>query len=177
MATPTVRLMSAKSYSELCSMADFTPFPSRRKLPGVLRTSTKLIIEDNGMGDISAARPHSLGQDFPNRTIHIVSHPETLGPDLRLAVLSSSTTIVEQIQSYRAFSAGWTNRVLQGATAWLLRNPESWKTVANTRNHLSTAPRRSRPRAEITGRGDTSRQRFPASMALSTACRSKPSTR
>lgn len=114
-------------------MADFTSFPSRRKLPGVLRGSTGLIIEDDGMGDISAAKPHSLGQDFPDRTIHIVSYSKTLGPDLRLAVLSSWATIVEQIQSYSTFSAEWTNRLLQGATAWLLRNPESWKTVANAR--------------------------------------------
>ncbi|WP_077118357.1 aminotransferase-like domain-containing protein [Agrobacterium rosae] len=103
------------------------------ELGDILHGSDTLIIEDDGLGDISSVPPHSLGARFPDRTIHIVSYSKTLGPDLRLAVLSSSATIVEQIQSYRAFSAGWTSRVLQGATAWLLRNPQSWETVANAR--------------------------------------------
>lgn len=103
------------------------------ELADILSGSKTLIIEDDGMGDISAAAPLSLGTHFPDRTIHILSYSKTLGPDLRLAVLSSSAKIVEQIQSYRAFSAGWTSRVLQAATAWLLRNPQSWETVARAR--------------------------------------------
>ncbi len=64
-----------------------------------------MIIEDDGIADISSATPTSLGGRFPDRTVRILSYSKTLGPDLRLAVLSSSLSIVEQIQSYRAFSA------------------------------------------------------------------------
>ncbi len=103
------------------------------ELGDILQGSKTLIIEDDGLGDISTAPSQSLGNRFPDRTIHILSYSKTLGPDLRLAVLSSSALIVEQIQSYRAFSAGWTSRVLQGATAWLLRNPQSWAIVAQAR--------------------------------------------
>ncbi|MBZ9798382.1 aminotransferase class I/II-fold pyridoxal phosphate-dependent enzyme [Mesorhizobium sp. ES1-4] len=81
-----------------------------------------LIIEDDGVGDISGAPRISLGRRFPDRVIHILSYSKTHGPDLRLAVLSSSATIVEQIQSYRSFSAGWTSRILQAAAVWLLQD-------------------------------------------------------
>ncbi len=81
-----------------------------------------LIIEDDGMADISDALRQSLGQVFPHRVIHILSYSKTLGPDLRLAVLSSTRTIIDQIQSYRSFSSGWTSRILQGAAAWMLRD-------------------------------------------------------
>jgi DNA-binding transcriptional MocR family regulator len=52
---------------------------------------------------------------------------------LRLAVLSSSQTIIDQIQSYRSFSAGWTSRILQAATAWLLRHPATQEKVDRAR--------------------------------------------
>lgn len=102
-------------------------------LAGVLAESDTLIIEDDGLADISAERPVSLGKRFPDRTVRIVSFSKTLGPDLRLAVLSGPASIVEQIQSYRAFSAGWTSRVLQAAVAWLIRDEETSRIVAGAR--------------------------------------------
>ena len=102
-------------------------------LGDVLAESDTLIIEDDGLADISAERPFSLGKRFPDRTVRIVSFSKTLGPDLRLAVLSGSASIVEQIQSYRAFSAGWTSRVLQAAVAWLIRDEETSQIVAAAR--------------------------------------------
>ena len=87
-----------------------------------LRDTDVLIIEDDGLADISDAPRQSLGRVFPDRVIHILSYSKTLGPDLRLAVLSSTRLIIEQIQSYRSFSSGWTSRILQGAAAWLLRD-------------------------------------------------------
>ncbi|CAN7673320.1 PLP-dependent aminotransferase family protein [Pararhizobium sp. LjRoot238] len=102
-------------------------------LADVLDGSDTLIIEDDGVADISAAPRHSLGDRFPDRVIHILSYSKTLGPDLRLAVLSSSQVIVEQIQSYRSFSAGWTSRILQSAAAWLLRDPATEETLERAR--------------------------------------------
>ncbi|WP_323688815.1 PLP-dependent aminotransferase family protein [Rhizobium sp. AN83] len=102
-------------------------------LGDVLEGTDTLIIEDDGAADISPCVPLSLGARFPDRTIHIVSYSKTLSPDLRLAVLSSTAAIVEQIQSYRSFSAGWTSRALQGATAWLLGQQSTWDTLALAR--------------------------------------------
>ena len=119
----------------LHSVTGATVSPSRlAQLGDALADSDALIIEDDGIGDISAAPPNSLGSRFAERTIHILSHSKSLGPDLRLAVLSSTGPIVEQIQSYRAFSAGWTSRILQGATAWLLRDPATWQIIAEARD-------------------------------------------
>ena len=103
------------------------------ELADVLRGSDTLIIEDDGTADISGAARHSLGSEFPERVIHILSFSKTLGPDLRLAVLSSTWAIVEQLQSYRSFSAAWTSRVLQAAGAWLLRQPQTWERIASAR--------------------------------------------
>ncbi|MDQ1184453.1 aminotransferase-like domain-containing protein [Agrobacterium larrymoorei] len=100
------------------------------QLGDILNGSDTLIIEDDGVGDISSTLPMSLGQRFPDRTVRILSYSKTLGPDLRLAVVSSSLSIIEQIQSYRAFSAGWTSRLLQGAVAWLLKDSMTMKRVA-----------------------------------------------
>ncbi|CAN7148846.1 PLP-dependent aminotransferase family protein [Mesorhizobium sp. LjNodule214] len=102
-------------------------------LADVLQASDALVIEDDGVADISSAPRHSMGGRFPDRVIHILSYSKTLGPDLRLAVLSSSKAIVEQIQSYRSFSAGWTSRILQSAAAWLLRDPATEETLERAR--------------------------------------------
>lgn len=102
-------------------------------LGDVLDGSDTLIIEDDGVADISSAPRQSLGGRFPDRVVHILSYSKTLGPDLRLAVLSGSAVIVEQIQSYRSFSAGWTSRVLQAAGAWLMREPAIADALAQAR--------------------------------------------
>jgi DNA-binding transcriptional MocR family regulator len=103
------------------------------ELAKILENSDTLIVEDDGIADVSGLPPATLGRHFPDRVIHIVSYSKTLGPDLRLAVLSSSAAIVEQVQSYRSFSAGWTSRVLQSAVAWLLTNPSTSQVLAHAR--------------------------------------------
>ncbi|WP_420963583.1 PLP-dependent aminotransferase family protein [Brucella sp. IR073] len=121
------------------------------QLGDVLAESDTLIIEDDGIGDISGASLVSLGSRFPHRTIRILSYSKTLGPDLRLAVLSSSLSIVEQIQSYRAFSAGWTSRILQGAVAWLLRDATTREIIAKAR--IAYQERRDRLATALSTRG------------------------
>ncbi|QXZ80818.1 PLP-dependent aminotransferase family protein [Rhizobium sp. L51/94] len=98
-------------------------------LAEILRHTDTLIVEDDGVADIADQPRQSLGHLFPERVIHILSFSKTHGPDLRLAVLSSSQAIVEQIQSYRSFSAGWTSRILQAAGAWLIRDPATQETL------------------------------------------------
>ncbi|MCR4268083.1 PLP-dependent aminotransferase family protein [Nitratireductor sp. ZSWI3] len=120
-------------------------------LGDLLAGSDTLIIEDDGVGDVSAAPAQSLGGRFPDRTIHVHSYSKTLGPDLRLAVLSSTGTIVDQIQSYRSFSAGWTSRILQAATAWLLDDASTRQSVAQARTVYQR--RRDRLAAALAERG------------------------
>lgn len=110
-------------------------------LARVLEGSDTLIIEDDGMADICTAVPQSLGTVFPDRVLHIRSLSKTLGPDLRLAVLSGPSRLVEQIQSFRSFGAGWTSRILQSAAAWLLNDAETLQSVARARSTYSTRRR------------------------------------
>ncbi len=99
-----------------------------------LRGTDTLILEDDGVGDLSSLPPASLGRWFPERTVHVLSYSKTLGPDLRLAVLSGSRSLVERIQGVRSFGAGWTSRVLQAAAAWLLADPATDALVAAARS-------------------------------------------
>ncbi|MBF9231933.1 aminotransferase-like domain-containing protein [Microvirga alba] len=103
------------------------------ELAQVLKGSDTLIVEDDGIGDLSSLPPASLGTHFPERTVRILSYSKTFGPDLRLAVLSSSTDIVSQIQAYRSFGAGWTSRILQDAVAWLIDDPQTSAIVDHAR--------------------------------------------
>jgi len=105
----------------------------RQELAELLRPTGTLIIEDDGLGDISSQPSASLGGEFPERTVLIVSYSKSLGPDLRLAVLSSSREIVDQIQAYRNFGARWTSRILQATGAWLLDDPATMAGVAHAR--------------------------------------------
>jgi DNA-binding transcriptional MocR family regulator len=104
------------------------------ELAATLEGSDCYIIEDDGVGDVSPLPPVSMGGRFPKRVVHILSFSKSLGPDLRLAVLSSSVAVARQIQSYRSFSSGWTSRLLQATTAWLLNDEESMRMVTHARN-------------------------------------------
>ncbi|WP_417601458.1 PLP-dependent aminotransferase family protein [Pararhodobacter oceanensis] len=95
------------------------------ELGDVLSESETLIIEDDGIGEIAMAPSQSLGDRLPDRVIHIRSFSKSFGPDLRMAVLSASEDLVGRVQSFRAFSAGWTSRILQSAVAWLQADEET----------------------------------------------------
>jgi DNA-binding transcriptional MocR family regulator len=104
------------------------------EMAALLQGRDTLVIEDDGLGDISPHPPLSLGGKLPDRVVHILSFSKSLGPDLRLGVLSSSRAIVRQVQSYRSFSAGWTSRLLQAAGAWLLGDQASLDIVDQARD-------------------------------------------
>lgn len=103
------------------------------ELGRVLAGSDTLVIEDDGLGDVSIHPPITLGTTMPERVVHIRSFSKSLGPDLRIAVLSAPAMVIRQIQSYRSFSSGWTSRLLQAATAWLLSDAETGRKVAQAR--------------------------------------------
>ena len=100
-----------------------------KELAKTLSRHDTLIIEDDGLSDISAGPPISLGIYFPERVVHIHSFSKSLAPDLRLAVVSCTHKIAWEIQSFRNFSAGWTSRILQSAGAWLLNDKETKRYV------------------------------------------------
>ncbi|MBD8144248.1 PLP-dependent aminotransferase family protein [Pantoea agglomerans] len=108
--------------------------PARRQaMAQVLQQSNTLIVEDDGIGDLSAEASWSLGSIFPERTLHVRSFSKAYGPDLRLAVLSATSEMVRRIQSWRNFGVSWTSRILQDAVAWLLEDEETQRQIATAR--------------------------------------------
>lgn len=93
------------------------------QLHDVLAGVDTLVIEDDGVGDLAMLPRQSLGSWLPDKVIHILSFSKSLGPDLRLAVMSSSIELIAEIQSFRMFSSGWTSRILQAAACALLEDP------------------------------------------------------
>lgn len=104
-----------------------------RELGDILEDSDCLIIEDDGIGSLSDGAPQSLGARFAERVVHVLSFSKSHGPDLRMAVLSASEDVVESIRAYRLFSSGWSSRILQSATAYLLSDPQTSAQVAAAR--------------------------------------------
>lgn len=105
----------------------------RQALAQVLANSSTLIVEDDGIGDLSAAESWSLGTQFPERTLHVRSFSKAYGPDLRLAVLSATAEMVKRIQAWRNFGVSWTSRILQDAVAWLLEDEVTQQQIATSR--------------------------------------------
>jgi DNA-binding transcriptional MocR family regulator len=99
----------------------------------LLLSTDLLIIEDDGLGVLSSAPAVSMGQYFPERTIHITSYSKAFGPDLRVGLLSGPVDLVRQIHGYRNFSDRWTSRILQEAVAYLLRDTEAMTAVERAR--------------------------------------------
>ncbi|RPE03688.1 aminotransferase class I/II-fold pyridoxal phosphate-dependent enzyme [Candidatus Pantoea deserta] len=102
-------------------------------LATVLAQSTTLIVEDDGIGDLSSTPAWSLGNAFPERTLHVRSFSKAYGPDLRLAVLSATAEMVKRIQAWRNFGVSWTSRLLQDSVAWLLEDAQTQQKIAAAR--------------------------------------------
>lgn len=102
-------------------------------LAQTLAQSTTLIVEDDGLGDLSATPAWSLGTIFPDRTLHVRSFSKAYGPDLRLAVLSATAEMVRRIQAWRNFGVSWTSRILQDSVAWLLQDAATQEKIAAAR--------------------------------------------
>lgn len=103
------------------------------QLGELLRPTETLIVEDDGLGDISTRPAISLGRLLPERTVHVRTYSKSLGPDLRVAVLSAPAAMIDQLQAYRNFGNSWTSRILQDGVAWLLDDPASMQTVDQAR--------------------------------------------
>lgn len=102
-------------------------------LSAVLQHSDALIVEDDGLWAIAPEPAFSLGDTFPERTVHVKSFSKSHGPDLRLGVISGPKKLIDQIRAYRNFRDGWTSRILQNAAAFLLRDEEAIASVQHAR--------------------------------------------
>jgi DNA-binding transcriptional MocR family regulator len=103
------------------------------ELAAILAPTTTLVVEDDGIGDLSVAPLHSLGTTLPGRTVLVRSYSKSHGPDLRLAVIGGAADAVERVRVLRSYGTGWTSRILQDALADLLTDPSAQELVARAR--------------------------------------------
>jgi len=99
-----------------------------RELAKLLRGRDMLILENDGLGDIAGRPPASLGDALPG-VVHVRSYSKSLGPDMRIAVLSGPARAIARMQAFRNFGAGWTSRILQHAAAWLIVDKATRKRI------------------------------------------------
>jgi DNA-binding transcriptional MocR family regulator len=120
-------------------------------LAALLAPADVMIVEDDGIAELSRAPPQSLGTWLPDHVVHIRSLSKTLGPDLRLAIVSATPDAVAKIQGCRAFGSGWTSRLLQETAALLLEDPATSRAV--TRAREAYRARRERLLSALAARG------------------------
>ncbi len=108
--------------------------PSRRdELAALLAGTDTLVIEDDGLGELSSFEYHGIAEVLPEQSVLVRSYSKSHSPDLRLAVMAGAAEPIERVRVYRQFGSGWTSRVLQNALAWLLDDDLSKTAVATAR--------------------------------------------
>ncbi|MEV0379699.1 PLP-dependent aminotransferase family protein [Nonomuraea sp. NPDC050643] len=121
------------------------------ELAALLEPTSTLIVEDDGIGELSVSPMVSMGARFPDRTVLVRSYSKSHGPDLRIAVIGGAADAVERVRVLRSFGTGWTSRILQDTLAHLLGDAEVRDGV--TRARAVYAERRARLAAELAARG------------------------
>ncbi|MEC5319367.1 aminotransferase class I/II-fold pyridoxal phosphate-dependent enzyme [Brenneria populi subsp. brevivirga] len=117
------------------SHTGYSVSPSRMAAMAALLADSPMtmIIEDDGVGEISSHPALSIGSYLPAQTLYIRSYSKAYGPDLRLAALSGPAEAIGKIQSFRNFGDGWSSRILQGALSFLLADRKTQQGIERAR--------------------------------------------
>jgi len=92
-----------------------------------------LVIEDDHSGEISSARPVSLGSSLPGRVVHVRSFSKSHGPDLRIAAIGGPAAVVDRLVARRMLGPAWTSRLLQHVLVDLLTDGAALDAIAEAR--------------------------------------------
>ena len=84
-----------------------------------------LVLEDDHAFDITELPCHSLCEQGRPRWAHVRSVSKSLGPDLRLAIMSGDATTVARVEGRRLLAAGWVSHLLQRLVALMWNDPEA----------------------------------------------------
>jgi len=92
-----------------------------RDLRRILRANPEvLVIEDDHAGPVSgSAAVTVVGSDLPRWAV-IRATGKSLGPDLRLGLMSGDATTVARVEGRRSVGAGWVSHILQRIVLGLL---------------------------------------------------------
>lgn len=89
-------------------------------LAKVLAPSRCVVVEDDHSGASSGAALASIGRHLPGRTVYILGFSKSHGPDLRLAAVGGSASVVDAVIERRTLGAGWSSRILQSVLVAML---------------------------------------------------------
>lgn len=106
----------------------------RNELARLLTDTTVLVVEDDSVGDISGAPAISLGEKIPQHTISIRSFSKSHGPDLRLAAVAGSHTLLGAMIERRFLGQGWSSRLLQHVLLAMLTDTATMNQIATARD-------------------------------------------
>jgi DNA-binding transcriptional MocR family regulator len=82
-----------------------------------------LVVEDDHCGPVAGAELISLGRDR-RRWALVQSMAKSLGPDLRLALVTGDDLTVDRVVGRFGLGPGWVSRILQWTVASMLTDPE-----------------------------------------------------
>ena len=95
------------------------------------RHPSVLVLEDDHAFDITERRCHSLCEPGRARWAHFRSVSKSLGPDLRLAIMTGDATTVARVDARRLLAAGWVSHLLQRIVVGMWSDPGEPERVAD----------------------------------------------
>lgn len=105
---------------------------SRRRamqIAALLEGRELVVIEDDHSGTISGAELASVGEFIPKQTVHVHSFSKSHGPDLRLAAVGGTASVLAPLIRRRHLGPSWTSRLLQYLLLSLLLDQEAVRIV------------------------------------------------
>jgi DNA-binding transcriptional MocR family regulator len=109
-----------------------------------------LLIEDDHAGTVAGAAPITLAAGRSRWSV-VRSVSKTLGPDLRLAILTGDETTIARVEGRQLVGAGWVSHVLQGMVAELWKRADTERRLRRAAEHYRT--RRERLIGALAARG------------------------
>jgi GntR family transcriptional regulator/MocR family aminotransferase len=101
-----------------------------------------MILEDDQVAEVAATLPGSLLSDprLSDRVLYVRSFSKAIAPDMRIALIAASPTLLDRLAEAKSFSDGWTSRLIQHALACVFADPELESALRKAR--LAYAERR-----------------------------------
>jgi DNA-binding transcriptional MocR family regulator len=89
-----------------------------------------LLIQDDNAAEVSGAPLAAVAVQSQARWVLVRSVSKTLGPDLRLALLTGDETTIARVEGRQRLGPGWVSHLLQRATVALWRDPGTAQLLA-----------------------------------------------